>query len=354
MANILVTGGAGFVGSNLALSWKSHSPKDRVVALDNLKRRGSELNVPILKQAQIEFVHGDIRQKSDLDTLSGNFDLLLECSAEPSVTAGLDGNPQYIIDTNLTGTINCLEFLRTRGKAILFLSTSRVYSIAPLKEIALTETKTRFEAADKQTIPGMSREGVSEIFPTHLPRSFYGATKLGSELIIQEYQDTYGLNAIVNRCGVISGPGQFGKVDQGVFTLWVAHHYFKKPLRYTGFGGTGKQVRDLLHPTDLFELVKRQVDKIAAPSTRIYNVGGGTQSSASLCELTTLCQAATGNTVDVKSAGETTPVDVPFYVSDITRVKQEFSWQPQKNPRQIVEDITAWIRKNETALRQIF
>ena len=249
---VLITGGAGFVGSSLALSFRQLHPGAEVVALDNLKRRGSELNLPVLREAGIQFVHGDIRNPADLQELQGEFDIFLECSAEPSVLAGLDGAPNYLLQTNLTGTLNCLEFARTRAGCFVFLSTSRVYSILPLREARLTETESRFELDGGQVLPGVSIHGIAEEFPTHLPRSLYGASKLASELMIQEYVHAYGMRAIINRCGVIAGPGQFGKVDQGVFTLWVANHVFGKPLKYTGFGGQGKQVRDLSPPVGLF------------------------------------------------------------------------------------------------------
>src|SRR5207302_2093552 len=131
---------------------------------------------------------------------------------------------------------------------------------------------SRFEIAEDNEQKGISKKGISESFPIHLPRSLYGATKLASEMIIQEYAYAYGLQALINRCGVIAGPGQFGKVDQGVFTLWVANHYFRRPLKYTGFGGRGKQVRDLLHPLDLFTLLKQQLLDISSYSGQVFNV----------------------------------------------------------------------------------
>jgi len=226
---ILITGGAGFVGSNLALSFKKEAPSATVVVLDSLRRRGSELNIAPFRRHGIQFVHGDTRSYSDLEDLPGNFEALIEASAEPSVLAGMDGSPRYAIQTNLSGALNCLEFARRRSAAFVFLSTSRVYSIAPLKDIRLLETPTRFEIGETQDCRGVSVRGISEDFPTHLHRSLYGATKLASELIIQEYVQAYGLKAVINRCGTIAGPGQFGKVDQGVFTLWVACHFFKRP-----------------------------------------------------------------------------------------------------------------------------
>lgn len=351
---VLITGGAGFVGANFAVSFKKEDPAMTVVAVDNLKRRGSEFNLALFKQVGVEFIHADIRHASDLEDIPGNFDIFIEASAEPSVLAGVNGSPHYVLQTNLGGTLNCLEFARKRAKIFVFLSTSRVYSLAPLKGINLLEMPSRFAAAEVQSEQGISQSGISESFPTHLPRSLYGATKLASEMIIQEYVHHYGLQAVINRCGVIAGPGQFGKVDQGVFTLWVAHHFFKQPLQYTGFGGKGKQVRDLLHPADLFSLIKQQLLNIAQCSGEVFNVGGGPEVSTSLLELTALCQEVVGNKVPMMEEPQTSPVDIPFYISDYSKAARSFAWQPQRSVRDIVEGIVLWIRENETQLKAIF
>lgn len=351
---VLITGGAGFVGSSLAVAWKKDDPASTIVAADNLRRRGSELNLALFKQLDIEFVHADIRNPSDLNDLPGDFDLLIEASAEPSVQAGITSAPDYVLQTNLVGTLHCLEWARRRAGAVVFLSTSRVYSIAPLRAIALHEAPTRFEIADPPGLPGVSRDGVGETFPTHLARSLYGATKLASELILQEYVHTYNLRAVTNRCGVIAGPGQFGKVDQGVFTLWVACHFWNKPLRYTGFGGEGKQVRDLLHPLDLYALIRKQFAHIDACSGEVFNVGGGRAVSTSLLELTTHCQNVVGNQVPVGSDEQTSPVDIPLYLSDYRNAARTFDWQPQRSVRDIVEDIAHWLRENQAQLAPVF
>jgi CDP-paratose 2-epimerase len=351
---ILITGGAGFVGASLACAFKRHEPATDVVVLDNLRRRGSELNLARFRELGIRFVHGDIRSPADLEDLPGTFDTVIEASAEPSVLAGLDGSPRYVLDTNLVGTLHCLEFARKRAGSLVFLSTSRVYSIEPLRELRLAESPTRFELAPEQVLPGLSAAGVGEGFITHQPRSLYGATKLASELILQEYVQTYGMRAVINRCGVIAGPGQFGKVDQGVFTLWVANHYFQKPLRYTGFGGTGKQVRDLLHPEDLFSLLTTQLSQIDRVSGRVFNVGGGRAISTSLLEYTRLCEEATGRTTAIASDPTTTPVDIPLYLSDTSLVRRTFGWEPKRDARAIVQEIAHWIGQNEASLRPLF
>lgn len=352
--NILITGGAGFVGSSLATQFKKHGGSTRVVAFDNLKRRGSELNLPILKSHGIEFVHGDIRNRTDLDSLTDQFDVFIDASAEPSVLAGLGGSPAYVLETNLTGTLNCLEFARKKAGMFLFLSTSRVYSIDPIKRIKLKEGATRFDVADEQIDAGISPAGIAEGFPIHLSRSFYGASKLASEMVIQEYCAMYGFKALINRCGVIAGPGQFGKVDQGVFTMWVAAHEYGQSLTYKGFGGKGKQVRDLLHPADLYELLRIQIGKPEKFTGEIFNAGGSVEGAVSLQEFTKYCQEATGKTIKIAEDPQTSPVDIPYYVSDIGKVKKTFGWSPKRGPREIVGDIHQWLLKDREKLSALF
>lgn len=345
---ILITGGTGFIGAYLARAFRERASAE-VVAFDNLRRRGSELNLSEFQRLGIEFVHGDVRIATDLQDLPGDFDLLIDAAAEPSVSAGLSGSPQYLLETNLTGTLNSLELARRRGSSFLLLSTSRVYSIPALKNIRLIETDRRYELAEDQEIPGVSKSGIAECFPVTEHRSFYGAGKLSSEMIAQEYVAAYGLKTIINRCGVIAGPGQFGKSDQGVFTMWVLHHFFRRPLRYTGFGGTGKQVRDLLHPADLFELIQKQLEVISSHSGQVFNVGGGLARSTSLHELTEICHAALGE-VPISGDPETSWVDIPLYISDCARAQSTFGWEPTRSLSEIVADIIDWIRHNEKAL----
>jgi CDP-paratose 2-epimerase len=350
---VLITGGAGFVGSNLAKKFRAAG--DSVVVLDNLRRRGSERNISELTKLGATFVHGDIRNSADLEDLPGTFDVMVEASAEPSVLAGLDGSPSYVLDTNLVGTLRCLEAARKKAKCLVFLSTSRVYSIDPLRAIPLQETESRFEISNtKSTIPGLSSRGVAEDFPVNLPRSLYGATKLASEYFVQEYFHTYKLSGVINRCGVIAGPGQFGKVDQGVFTLWVANHIYKKNLQYTGFGGTGKQVRDLLHPDDLYDLIRLQIDGKIPLQAQVYNVGGGREVSTSLKELTALCQKITGHEITLTSRPESTSVDIPLYISDSSLVEKTYGWKPKRNVETIVRGISDWISQNKESLKEIF
>lgn len=347
---ILVTGGAGFVGSAMALGLKQQYPESTVVALDNLKRRGSELNLPRFKQAQIEFFHGDIRSPEDLDANLLRPDLIVECSAEPSVLAGYS-SPGYVLQTNLVGTINCLELARQTQADFIFFSTSRVYPIEPIRQLAYTETESRFEL-DAQAIAGASSEGIAEEFDLTGARSLYGATKLASELLITEYAEAYGLRTIVNRCGVLTGPWQMGKVDQGVFALWMMAHCFERSLKYIGFGGSGKQVRDFLHIDDLVDLVSLQLGQLEDIKGTTFNVGGGVKNSLSLLETTQLCEKITGKCIPIEASQENRLGDIPIFITDSRKV-QQLGWQPKRDAHQTLSDIYSWIQQHSDVLANL-
>jgi len=339
---LLITGGAGFVGSNLAVSLAARHPDWELVALDNLYRRGSSLNLPRLEAAGVEFVKGDVREPADLERLP-RFDALVECSAEPSVMSGVDGDTGYLVHTNLTGAYNCLELARRDGAFLVFLSTSRVYPVAPQAGLALEEAPTRFEIAVEQAVPGVSPAGISEAFPLDGARTLYGATKLAAELLIEEYRAGLGVPAVIDRCGVIAGPWQMGKVDQGVFTHWLLAHRFRQPLSYIGFGGEGKQVRDLLHVEDLVDLVERQLLDPEGWDGRTVNVGGGRECSLSLAETTAICRGLTGTELPIGVVEETRAGDVPIYISDCARLFGLDEWRPRRSAEDVLSDINEWI-----------
>jgi CDP-paratose 2-epimerase len=351
--NILIFGGAGFVGSSLAIFIKENYPSCNIICFDNLRRRGSELNLPRLKNLNINFIHGDIRFYSDLEPSAFNkIDLIIDCSAEPSVLMGYS-SPQYVLQTNLCGTMNILELCRQTQAKLIFLSTSRVYPIEALKAIDIEEDITRFRIKSIQSITGVSALGISEKFPLDGYRSLYGTTKLASEMLIQEYHYAYDLPTIINRCGVITGPWQMGKVDQGVFALWIIAHYFRKNLSYIGYGGTGKQVRDLLHIQDLVDLIIYQMTNFTKINGDTFNIGGGIFSSLSLLETTKLCQEITGNFVPISSILEERKGDVPIFITDITKVQEKCGWTPKKKPQQILVDIYEWLIQNHEILTSV-
>ncbi len=349
---IVVTGGAGFVGSTLCLQLKDKYPSYDIIAFDNLKRRGSELNLSDFQKKGIPFFHGDIRNNEDLSVL-GNFDVLIEASAEPSVTAGLDSDPTYVINNNLYGSINCFNACLKNNAKLIFLSTSRVYPIETIEKANYIEEFTRFSFDVNQTQIGISNKGISEKLSLDGARSFYGTTKLSSEMFIEEYAAFYGLKAAITRFGVIAGPRQMGKTDQGVVTLWMAKHYWNQSLKYIGYGGTGKQVRDLLHVDDVVSLIDLQIHQIEKFQGKIYNVGGGAENSASLFEMTSICEKITGNKIQIASEVETRTADLRIYITDNSLIEKEIGWKPTKSVEQIFTDIYHWIKENETQLESI-
>jgi CDP-paratose 2-epimerase len=245
--------------------------------------------------------------------------------------------------------------LARQAKAdFLFFSTSRVYPVAAITQLSYQETATRLTLLEDQSLPGVSAAGIAEDFPLEGARSLYGATKLASELLITEYAEAYGLRAVINRCGVLTGPWQMGKVDQGVFALWMLAHYFDRSLKYIGFGGTGKQVRDFLHIDDLLDLVYLQLDSWEQVHGQVFNVGGGVENSLSLLETTQLCEQITGRQISIQASIEDRPGDIPIFITDSRKVQAKLGWQPQRDALQTLTDIYHWVDQNAEVLRAVF
>jgi len=350
---VVITGGAGFAGSCLAVYLRKELNYD-VYCFDNLKRRGSETNLQKLKACGAKFVHGDIRSKEDFLELPRKVHFMVEASAEPSVLAGTGGaSIDYLVNTNLVGSLNCFSYAKEVGAKIIFLSTSRVYPIHHLCGVTYTEGATRFDLGAEQPLPGMSAQGVAESFPMDGARSLYGTTKLASEMFLPEYKEFMDVSYVINRFGVLAGPGQFGKIDQGVTVLWVARHYFRRQLSYIGFNGTGKQVRDALHIDDFCSAIAWQMQNFDKVDGQLFNIGGGRDCSFSLLELTGLCEKATGNKIDIKPVRENRTADIPIYITDSSKFMQATGWKPAKTPEDIVVDIYKWIKENEELLTPI-
>lgn len=349
---ILVCGGAGFVGSSICMYLSEKYPDYKILSFDNLRRRGSELNISKLTKQGITFIHGDIRNKEDLENIPF-FDVLIDASAEPSVLAGLDSNPNYVIQNNLIGTINCLQICHKYKAKFILMSTSRVYPINKIEGASFIENDQRFTFTDDQKEVGISKLGISEKLDLWGPKSFYGATKLCSELLALEYSAFYGIQSAITRFGVIAGPGQLGKTDQGVVTLWMAKHFFKKQLSYIGYGGQGKQVRDILHINDAVKLIDLQVHKTNIFDQKVYNAGGGIGSSLSLLEMTKLCEEITGTKIKINQITETRAADLRIYITDNTKITEETGWSPTKSQMDVLLDIHDWIQTNEIDLQPI-
>jgi CDP-paratose 2-epimerase len=345
--NFLITGGCGFIGSNLAVAMAENG--HAVTCMDNLSRRGSEVLLSRILEHGCCFMHGDIRNGEDFERLKGAYDVMIECSAEPSVLVGTQGaDALFLINNNLVGSVNCFEYCRTRKTPMIFLSTSRVYPYDAINRLSFVEGETRFEYGD--TYAGVSSRGIAVSFSLTGYRSLYGATKLASEFLLQEYSRLYDVPSIINRCGVIAGPWQLGKVDQGVFTYWLASHHFRRDLNYIGFGGKGKQVRDLLHIEDLVSLINAQIASVGSYRGKVFNVGGGVHSNLSLMETTELCRNITGHSVNVGKCSTDRPCDLIWYIGNNDKTEREFGWKPQRGPALILSDIYGWLKDNEGRL----
>ncbi len=336
---ILITGICGFVGSQLAIDLLHRGAAVQIVGIDNLIRPGVSLNLPMLKQQGVQVHHGDLRCASDLETLP-EVDWVIDAAANPSVLAGIDGktSTRQLVEHNLLGTINLLEFLKRCGAGLVLLSTSRVYSINTLANLPMIRKGERFALDTHARLPeGVSAAGMDETFSTQSPISLYGATKLASETLALEYGAMLDQPVVVNRCGVIAGPGQFGTAEQGIFSYWVRAYAAKRPLRYIGFEGLGLQVRDALHPADLAELVWRQMQQ-PKQARGLWNVGGGAEQSMSLRELSNWC-AQRFSTHEVQSDINPRPFDVPWVVMNSARVRAAFGWRPTHSLPAMLEAI---------------
>jgi CDP-paratose 2-epimerase len=338
---ILISGVCGFVGTTLARALTEAGGSHTLVGFDNFIRPGSETNRTELKRLGVRLFHGDLRSASDLETLPA-VDWVIDAAANPSVLAGVDGrtSSRQLVEHNLSGTINLLEFCKQHRAGFVLLSTSRVYAIAPLAALAMETHDRAFRPAGGAELPsGVSTAGVKETFSTQAPISLYGATKLASETLALEYGETFHLPVFVNRCGVLAGAGQFGRPDQGIFSYWIHSWLRQRPLKYIGFGGHGYQVRDCLHPRDLVPVLARQFSAPAlASQDRIANFSGGSESAMSLRQLSDWCAAHLGPH-DVGSDATPRPFDIPWMVLDSAKAARLWQWRPTTSPTEILSGI---------------
>lgn len=339
----VVTGGLGFVGSEICRGLVDRLDGVEVVAFDNLRRSGSEGNRDGLRRLGVAVVHGDVRLQSDVDSL-GEFDWLVDAAAEPSVLAGTAAaagrgvSSRQLVEHNLLGTVNLLEAASRCGAGFVMISTSRVYSIAGLSSLALDGAGDAFRLDPSMACPaGVGPGGIGETFSTVGPVSLYGATKLASEALAIDYAARSGTPLAIDRCGVMAGAGQFGRADQGIFSWWIHSWAARRPLSYIGFGGRGLQVRDCLHPADLARLVVSQI-RSPSPGPAVLNVSGGQASATSLSQLSRWCEDRFGPHAIAASA-ETRPYDVPWLVLDHAAASANHDWRPERTADSIFEEI---------------
>jgi len=344
--HLLITGICGFAGSIIARGLLEHIPGLKITGIDSLIRKGSETNLEPLRALGIDVRVGDIRNEEDLAALPAA-DWVLDCAANPSVLAGVDGktSAKDLLDHNLGGTIHLLEYCRKHKAGFLLLSTSRVYSIPPLASLPVEVHNNAFRPvfndlspSTLSLTPSLSPLGLTESFSTLPPISLYGSSKKCSELLALEYGMTFDFPVRINRCGVLAGAGQFGKADQGIFSFWTHSWARRKPLKYIGFGGGGHQVRDCLHPRDIVPLLIAQMQDAGRKVEPILNVSGGVESAMSLAQLSAWCSERLGPH-QVTADTNPRPFDIPWMVLDSTAVEEAWGWKPQTLMPAILEEI---------------
>lgn len=344
---LLITGICGFAGSSLAECLLERREGLSIYGIDNLMRPGSETNRRKLQKLGVKFWHGDIRAASDFESLPA-VDWVIDAAANPSVLAGVKGDfsSRQLLEHNLASIVNVLEYSKAHQAGLLLLSTSRVYSIPALASLPLRVNGNAFELDATATLPaGVSLNGVGVDFSTRGPISLYGSTKLACEAVALEYGDAFGFPVWINRCGVLAGAGQFGTPDQGIFGYWINAHLRRRPLRYIGFDGAGKQVRDCLHPRDLAALLDVQMQTNRAAGQRVYTAGGGPENAMSLAQLNAWCDGRFG-----PHSPEADPqprrYDIPWLVMDNCDARRTFGWRVEVSVDKLLSEIAGHAESN--------
>lgn len=339
---ILITGVCGFVGSTLAEALLERREGISISGIDNLQRPGSEMNRGRLRFLGVHVIHGDIRAASDFENLP-RADWVIDAAANPSVLAGVSGNgsSRQLFEHNLASLVNVLEYCAKVKAGCLLLSSSRVCSIPALTSLPLKSCGNAFRLDTSVPLPrGVSEMGIDPEFSTAPPISLYGSTKLACEIMALEYGAAYDFPVWVNRCGVLAGAGQFGTPDQGIFSFWINAHLRRRPLKYIGFDGQGKQVRDFFHPRDLASLLDAQMNASRTGGRRIYTAGGGPECSMSLAQLNQWCDNRFG-AYQPESDTRERPYDIPWMIMDNAQAADDFGWRPTLSLDYVLENIAA-------------
>jgi CDP-paratose 2-epimerase len=289
----------------------------------------------------VDVVHGDLRCASDCANLPPA-DWVIDAAANPSVLAGVrpgSGGSRQLFEHNLGSLVNVLEYAKAHHAGVILISSSRVYSIRELAVLPLRAVGDAFQLDEFAPLPaGVSGRGIDVNFSTEPPVSLYGSMKLAAEIVALEYGAAFDFPVWIDRCGVLAGAGQFGGPEQGIFSYWIHAHLRRRPLRYLGFDGTGKQVRDVFHPRDLAALLDTQMRTERSGGRRIYNAGGGVRNAMSLAQLTAWCDARFGQHVP-ESDRRDRLYDIPWMAMDSRLAEDDFGWQVETSLEELLEEI---------------
>lgn len=332
---ILITGGAGFIGSHLA----EYSLKKgrEVIIIDNLSR--TDYNIKYLQEnyKNLKFVQGDIRDPKVFDGLIDDTDLIYHCAAQVAVTTSLE-NPRLDYESNADGTFNLCEAIRNSesNASIIFCSTNKVYGDL---ELRILEKGSRYEYRDIK--------GIDETYPLEV-NCPYGGSKIISEFILDTFYKSFGIKSTKARMSCIYGTRQFGNEDQG-WVAWftIATILGKKITIY----GDGKQVRDILYITDQINAFEELAKNINRTKGKAYNLGGGPENTISLSELLNLMNELTGKKSEI-IYDDWRIGDQKVYVSDISKIRKEIGWEPKISVREGVNNLVEWVTKNKSLFNQ--
>lgn len=339
---ILITGGAGFIGSNAAARYIKRG--DEVTVLDNLSRPGTENNLQWLNSlGKFNFIKTDIRDAdslADVFSREKNFDVVLHLAAQVAVTTSVSA-PRDDFEINALGTFNLLEAIRISGQdpVFIFSSTNKVYG--NLEDIDLVETEKSYSF--QRDLSGVTED---QLLDFHSP---YGCSKGAADQYVRDYNRIYGLRTVVLRQSCIYGPRQFGIEDQGWVAWFIIAVLLEKSITIYG---NGKQVRDILFVEDLVDCYDQVVQNITQACGRIYNIGGGISNALSLLEFIEILEGMTRRKIS-PAYGPVRPGDQPIYISDISRAEHELNWLPGTNYRDGIQKLYEWVMANRDMIEKV-
>jgi CDP-paratose 2-epimerase len=333
----LVTGGAGFIGSNLVHRLVREG--QQVVVYDDLSRRGTDKNVEWLRSEYGDawaLVQADIRDRETVRSAAANADVIYHLASQVAVTTSVE-DPRHDFEVNALGTFNVLEAARLSPKqpVVLYASTNKVYG--GMEDVAVVEEPTHYAYRDYPY-------GIPETYPLDF-HSPYGCSKGAGDQYVRDYARIYDLPTVVFRQSCIYGPRQFGVEDQGWVAWFLIAAATGQPL--TIFGD-GKQVRDVLWVEDLLDLYQSALDQIDKAAGQVYNVGGGPENTLSVwTELGPMLERLVGHSIPV-AHGDWRPGDQRIFVADIRKAYKELGWQPRVGKAEGVQKLYQWLIANRS------
>ena len=335
--NYLITGGAGFIGSNYVHQLLSRG--ENVTILDNFSRGGAPRNLEWLEKTfgkdSFRLIRADVRDASVVAESAKESDVIVHLAGQVAVTTSVV-NPRDDFENNALGTFNVLEGARLSGKnpIVIYASTNKVYG--GMDDVNVVERGERWEY---ESLPFGAPE--TQPLDFHSP---YGCSKGTGDQYVRDYARIYNLPTVVYRQSCIYGPRQFGIEDQGWVAWFVIATVMGRPITIYG---DGKQIRDLLHVSDLIRAYDLAVEKIDVTAGQVYNLGGGSANTLSIwTEFGPMLEELVGHPIQV-ARGDWRPGDQKVFVADIRKAERELGWKPQVSIEEGIRKLFEWVRENK-------